>query len=453
MQETFEGKVGNPFRLGLLLLGSFTIAYNTAQFLHEACHALSAILFGGHSGGILIHPFNWSYSFSACPEHRIFHLASGAIGSALIALSVYVVLIRRARAWLLPLLLIGPITLLDGGAYWIVDVLYGSGGETGDACRLIGLGVPSLAVVCTGVILLAVGVAMAFHLMCVIGIAAETFGARLKILLTGISSYAVAGLAWNWFYARSEFTLWLIYFLSETGLVIFVAVIAGLFRTSKRRPLSSGWATVIATNLLALALVISLLIAAGSAATGISNYGLKSFSTRPDDFPDVLVPCPQATEVTYVAPATIQLEPRYGLIYSLPEDSDPNQIRDYLTQQYRKHGYTRLRYSLNDPNELKDDSWREKVRTVGLETKRSKRYEQHWIRPISHVSSSLLSVCYSWRADRFAYAFVSSTERRVSEIKQLLAYADIHPEAFDPNDIEQLKRHLRPPAVKATENP
>ncbi len=449
MQETLEAKVGNPFRLGLLLLGSFTIAYNTAQFLHEASHALAAILFGGYSGGILIHPFNWSYSFSACPEHAIFHVASGAIGSALIALLAYVVLIRWAKAWLLPLLLIGPITFLEGGAYWIVDVLYGSGG---DACELIGLGVPSLAVLCTGAILLAVGVAMVFHLMCVIGIAAETFRARLKILLIGISSYSVAGLAWNWFYACSEFTMWLIYFLSETGLVIFVAVFAGLFRISKRRPLSSGWATVIVINLLALGLVITLL-AKSSAGIGASSSQLKTFSARPDDFPDVLVPYPQATKATYVLPSSIQLEQGYKLVYSLPEDSDPNQIRDYLTQLYREHGYTRLRYSFDDPHELKDDSWREEVSTVGLKTNRSKQYEQHWIRPIPQVSSSLLSVCYSWRADRFAYAFVSSTEYRVSEIKQLLAYADVHPEAFDPNDIEQLKRNIRPPAVKATENP
>ncbi len=61
---------------GLLLLGSFAIAYNASEFLHELGHALAAWMTGGQVFGIVVHPFNWSFCYAVSP-YPLFLTAAG----------------------------------------------------------------------------------------------------------------------------------------------------------------------------------------------------------------------------------------------------------------------------------------------------------------------------------------------------------------------------------------
>jgi hypothetical protein len=431
MEETPEKTVGHLLRLGLLLLGSFAIAYNAGIFLHEACHALAAVACGGRVFGISLHPFGWSHSYSLCPGHPVFHGASGTIGASLIALFVYVVLIRWPKAWLMAALLLAPATLLTGGEYWLVDILYGS---NGDACRLIDRGVPSSVVTGTGAVLFVVGFILAVHLMRAVGIANQGFRVRLAVLLVGTLPYAAAELTWNWFHARSEFGMWLIYFLSETGLVIVIAVVAGFFPKKKQSTLSPGWTIVGAINLLAVGLIVALL--AASAARAGAQPRVQVSSTRPDGFPDVLVPHPDAAKVTYVVwPLGCILS------YSLPEQADANDVLDDLAGQYRAHGYRQLRYELDDPAKPIVDGWTNEVYTFRGETLRKKEREQRWMKlsPCIRRLSVSCSRPQDGSAPPTVTASVNRGEAGAVQIRKILAYADAHPEAFDPNEIEQVK--------------
>ena len=141
-------------KFGLLLIGSQSIAYILSLFLHESSHSVAAWMTDGYVGGISIHPFSWSYSYSYSTS-EIFHSAAGALGACLIGVILFLVLIRWARSWLLPLLLVGPIALLDSGSYWIGDPILNL---NADASSMISNGIPMPLILSAGLLMLMGGV-------------------------------------------------------------------------------------------------------------------------------------------------------------------------------------------------------------------------------------------------------------------------------------------------------
>ncbi|MBN2514154.1 MAG: M50 family metallopeptidase, partial [Sedimentisphaerales bacterium] len=236
----------SPVKMGFLLLGSFILAYLGAEYVHELCHFGAALISGGNASGILIDPFGWSYSFSNSIEHPVFHTAAGAIGSSLIGILLFILLIRWPRPVLLPPLLFGPIVLINNGQYWAVDIIEGTGY---DACTLVNLGVPISLILAAGIAQCLIGIILMVKLMRVIGVANESFRRRMIILGLGVFPYAIAGLIWNW--ANEVDILW----LSTIVWVFLFAGIAGFFRTREPEPFETKWPTVIAFNVVGIGLV------------------------------------------------------------------------------------------------------------------------------------------------------------------------------------------------------
>ena len=113
---------------GLLLLGSFAMAYNASEFLHELGHALAAWMTGGWVSTIVVHPFSWSYCQAFSPK-LVFFTAAGVVFSSVAGVLIFLSLIRWPKPSLLPLLLIGPITLINNGEYLLIDLIVQSDGD------------------------------------------------------------------------------------------------------------------------------------------------------------------------------------------------------------------------------------------------------------------------------------------------------------------------------------
>lgn len=420
----------SPIKLGLLLLGSFCIAHAGASLLHELGHTGAAILTGGHSKGIMIHPFNFSYSSSYSINHPLIHTAAGALGSSLVALILFMVLIRRPRPVLMPLLLIGPISLIDNGLYWAWDIITGGGY---DACNLARGGISPWLLVFAGIGLCLIGIIMVICLMRAIGFNNQPFKHRLIILTIGLGSYSLVGIFWNW-YSGIEI-LW----FSGIVFVFFFSASAIFFKTKESRQFEVRWATVMTFNIIGGGLVIVLLAMAASEKSTNASSRFQTVTTRPENCPEVLVPHRLAFDITYTIPPPIKSQKPYLLNYSLPEDADTNEVRNDLTKLIKDKGYTQLHYRLDNPQKPLDGTWKEDTDKIGFKTIQSRAYQQEWIRLTPEVGRLIVVVAYLWREKTFQAADVFMIASDISEIDEVLLYVDVHPEGFDWFEIEQLR--------------
>lgn len=431
--ESQESKIESqsPIKLGLLLLGSFCIAHVGASLLHELGHTVAAILTGGHSRGIMIHPFNFSYSYSNSIHHPLIHTATGALGSSLIAMVLFIVLIRWARPVLMPLLLIGPISLMDNGIYWAWDIITGA---RCDACNLAQGGISPWLLLFAGVGLCLVGIILTICLMRAIGFNNESFRHRLIILSIGLGAYSLVGIFWNW-YSGIEI-LW------YSGLVfVFVfASIAGFFKTQEIRQYEISRAVVASVVTIGIGIVAALLVMEAFKKPAFSSSLVKTTTTRPDDFPDVLVPHRLAFDTSYII-NTFPVKQRKGYIlsYSLPEESEPNEVRNDLTQFIKEKGYVQNFYWLDQPQKPINDTWVEDTDQVGLKTIQSRAYEQQWIKLTPKVERLLMTAYYVWQGNAFQNAGIIMIAAEISDIDEVLWYVDMHPEGFDWFEVEQLR--------------
>lgn len=226
------------------------------------------------------------------------------------------------------------------------------------------------------------------------------------------------------------------------------------------------WSLIIGLSVYSIGLAAILLPMASFLSPKVKNSNQSQFfSSRPDYFPDVLIPHRQAIQPTYVLDPPGGSARPYILWYSLPENSSPEQIRDDLNALYKEHGYIQLAYSLDEPNKLLEDCWNNHwieattyemqydtqspnslplgIRDEDWIEKKSWRYArsyfQYWIRLMPDVSSGFLGVYYIWQEDKLESGSVSADIGYISDIGKVLNYADIHPDAFNLIDLDCLR--------------
>lgn len=420
----------SPVKMGFLLLGSFILAYLTAETLHELCHAVAAVLTGGQSSGIVVDPFNWSYSSSYSFQHPVIHIAAGALGSSLIAFFLFILVIGRPKPVLLPLLLIGPITLINNGYYWVGDVIEGSGM---DACRLTDGGISAWLILFAGIVQCLIGIMLAIYLIRVIGLTNERFKNRLIVFSIGIAPYALAGVFWNW-YSEIDI-LW----FSAFGFAAFFVIITGFFKTNKSIQYNIRWSVAAGYTVIGAVLVIVLSAMASPKKSTDSSSLFKTFTNRPGDFPEILIPHNSAIEPVYTLPPLIHSVKHYVLHYSLPEDVKPQEIRDDLTALFEQYGYVQLHYNIDEPDKPLNDNWQEEITQAGFKRICTRQYTQRWIKLTPEVSYLFLSVHYIWRGNKFQTAGVMMGVWHSSDIDEVLLYIDMHPEGFNLFEVDQLK--------------
>ncbi|MHC4526021.1 MAG: M50 family metallopeptidase, partial [Planctomycetota bacterium] len=319
---------------GLLLFGSFNIAYNLAYLFHEVSHGFVAIITGGTFSDMVINPFSWSYSYSSSPNQLV-HISAGALGAILVAGVIYLVFYWKANPWLFPLLLIAPIAMLENGTYYIVDIIMNS---RGDACRLVGMGVHSVILIFFGVICVVSGIILAVLLIRKMGLFLFDFKGRLFVLGIGVFPSALAMLIWNWVYNQNELLLWTVYTVTTIVLTLIVAVIPKrIWKSNAHEPQQLKWKTVVTINLFYIGLLVFWFVGPFSANNVL---GVETFSERPKDFPVVMDAPDFATDITYFR--LPNLTRPYSLSYDIPESIPRDQIRDYITNIHNQCGYILL---------------------------------------------------------------------------------------------------------------
>ncbi len=170
-------------RSGLLLFGAFVFAFCLGEAVHELGHFLAHRAYGTEVG-IRLDPFGGSriLNGSSAPQETWgFTTLAGPLFNLLVGVTVSLALWRVRRPALLPLLLWGPISLIQEGVTFSLGMLT----PGGDADLLVNWGIPAGVLIGLGILFFALGIAMICWLLPLVNLSpAYSFG-RVFGVVTG----------------------------------------------------------------------------------------------------------------------------------------------------------------------------------------------------------------------------------------------------------------------------
>ena len=312
----------SPLKRGVLLFGSFVIAFIVASLLHELCHSIVAFITGASSTGIYIHPFSYSYSFSSSPN-QIAHLASGAIGESFIGLIIFLLTFRTKKDWILPVILVCPIAFLDNGIYYFIDTLFKAGG---DATQLIYHGIPLFAIYSIAMVLVMGGILTGYIVITKTGLLLGKLRDRIIVLGIGTGIYILSAFAWNISFNKHQIPLWSAYAGCELFILGIITCIR--FNQNNRSAFAVKWPNAIIIAISAIIITAALLIFQPVAPLG--NYSV--IEERPENFPDILIEPDFSNDITY---NTMGNTNSYIISYTIPDETYIRKIKHFperLTQ-------------------------------------------------------------------------------------------------------------------------
>lgn len=172
----------------LLLFGSFVFAFCLGEAVHELGHFLTHRAYGVEVGMVL-DPFGASRILhgSAAPQEILgITSAAGPLLNLLAGLALSLSLWHLRRPALLPLLLWGPVALVQEGVTFSLGLLTSGG----DAQLVVDWGVPAPVLLGLGFCFLATGVALLCGLLPLVGLSStDPFGRKLGIVAGGMVSF------------------------------------------------------------------------------------------------------------------------------------------------------------------------------------------------------------------------------------------------------------------------
>jgi hypothetical protein len=248
----------------LLLLGSFVFAFCLGEAVHELGHYLAHRAYGVNVG-IRLDPFGGSMILngSSAPQ-EIMGITSlaGPLFNLLVGLVVSLSLWRVRKPILLPLVLWGPVALVQEGVTFSLGMLT----PGGDAQFIVAWGVPSFVVIGLGILFLASGIAMICWLLPLVDLSpAESFGRKFAVVVGGMVSFFVIRLIFSSLRSSSpllENTVPLVFSILLATLVasLYKPLNAILSRMSKTKLASVTWPATILSITLAAAMVLFQLV-------------------------------------------------------------------------------------------------------------------------------------------------------------------------------------------------
>ncbi len=177
----------------LLLLGAFVFAFCLGEAVHELGHYI-AHRACGVDVGIRLDPFGGSRILhGASAPREIWGITSlaGPLFNLVVGLTFSLALWRRRCAALLPLLLWGPIALVQEGVTFSLGLLT----PGGDAELIVNWGVPTFIVLGLGVLFLASGVvAICWMLPLVNLLPTDSLARKFGVVVGGMASFMVVRL-------------------------------------------------------------------------------------------------------------------------------------------------------------------------------------------------------------------------------------------------------------------
>jgi hypothetical protein len=172
----------------LLLAGAFTFAFLLGEFVHDSGHYLCHQAYGNTQVQVHFDPFGGTriIEASGLPD-RVLAItsAAGPFANLFLGLTSFFLLWRKRSPQLLPLLLWGPIALIQEGVTFSLGLLT----PGGDAQWIAILGIPLPIILITGITFLITGLCLVALLFYLAGMRRDDpFGQKLSILFAGMCS-------------------------------------------------------------------------------------------------------------------------------------------------------------------------------------------------------------------------------------------------------------------------
>ena len=173
----------------LFLAGSFTFAFLLGEAVHEYGHYLANLSYGLQGIQIHLDPFGSSHIAGvSSPQNSLVGGVTGAAGPLLnlaLGIGCFFLFWRLRRPLLLPLLMWGPVAMVQEGVTFSLGLLT----PGGDAQWVVGLGIPAMIVLMVGIVLLMAGMIMIAGLITLAGIQPSlSFERKYFIVLLGMGS-------------------------------------------------------------------------------------------------------------------------------------------------------------------------------------------------------------------------------------------------------------------------
>ena len=170
----------------LLLAGAFTFAFLLGEMVHEFGHYFGHLAFGNPGIRVVLDPFGNSHIAGAynLPTRVIgITSAAGPLSNLILGLASFAFLWRKRSSFLLPLLLWGPIALIQEGVTFSLGLLTPSG----DTQWIATLGFPPVILLIIGILCLITGLALVSIFLPFAGIRTkDPFAKKLIVVLIGM---------------------------------------------------------------------------------------------------------------------------------------------------------------------------------------------------------------------------------------------------------------------------
>lgn len=182
-------KISPAIKSILLLAGAFTFAFLLGEMTHESGHYLAHLVFGTPDVGVHLDPFGGSriVGFPPNPDVVVAGVtsAAGPLLNLVLGITTFLGLWRYRKPVLLPLLLWGPVSMVQEGVTFSLGLLT----PGGDAQWIVSLGVPVIIVLVWGTVFLLAGVCTISLLFPVAGVGVScSFWKKYIIVLVGMGS-------------------------------------------------------------------------------------------------------------------------------------------------------------------------------------------------------------------------------------------------------------------------
>ena len=249
----------------LLLLGSFAFAFCLGEAVHELGHFLVHRAFGV-AVGIRLDPFGGSRILhGASAPQEIWGITSlgGPLLNLLAGMIVSFSVWQKRTPMLLPLLLWGPVALIQEGVTFSLGMLT----PGGDARLMVSWGIPAFVLIGLGILFLAAGILLICRLLPVVSLSPEdSFGRKFSVVTVGMVSFMVLRLLFSSLRSSDlliENTVPLVFAcLLAAAVTLLYAPWNALFSRIPKTDLAPiTWPAVVTSSLLGIGIVLFQLVA------------------------------------------------------------------------------------------------------------------------------------------------------------------------------------------------
>lgn len=181
----------NSYASILALIGAFSFAFFLGVAIHEFGHAIAIRSLGVRDVQVILHPFGSSSTIWNVNRNFLGYVdAAGPLFNVFLSCSILILLWTKRSQSILPLLLLGPMSLIQEGFSSLIQILLNIPGT--DSVRIIASGVPSIIVFGVAILFMSLGIILFSFQLPLYDISPEDpILSKLSILIPGLSAYMI----------------------------------------------------------------------------------------------------------------------------------------------------------------------------------------------------------------------------------------------------------------------